>query len=195
MRKELMSALLGAALSNQVPVPQYFPPGSLNDSARLSKLREDWYSTQLQGFGEPSFVEQSKDKAAESYRFLWLRSFNDAVCIRMDILADGSGVVTKKVSGVAHGKNAGKMIVNEQVRLIKEDVTKFLAQMGKQEFWSLPTRDNRRGLDGSEWVIEGVKAGNYHVVDRWSPDKGPVRSMGTSMLELAKLKFPTREMY
>jgi len=26
------------------------------------------------------------------------------------------------------------------------------------------------GVDGARWVLEGVKNGEYHVVDRWSPE-------------------------
>jgi len=28
------------------------------------------------------------------------------------------------------------------------------------------------GLDGVQWIIEGVKNGNYHIVDHWAPRAG-----------------------
>ena len=28
------------------------------------------------------------------------------------------------------------------------------------------------GVDGAQWIFEGVKDSTYHVVDRWSPDNG-----------------------
>jgi hypothetical protein len=27
------------------------------------------------------------------------------------------------------------------------------------------------GVDGAQSIVEGVKQGKYHVVDRWSPDR------------------------
>ena len=42
----------------------------------------------------------------------------------------------------------------------------------------------------------GVKDGTYHVVDRWSPDKCEVHSLGIMMLiDLAKLKLLYQEVY
>jgi len=31
----------------------------------------------------------------------------------------------------------------------------------------MPSNDAVRGLDGDEWVIEGVSQGKYHFVERW----------------------------
>jgi hypothetical protein len=52
------------------------------------------------------------------------------------------------------------------------------------------------GLDGSQWVIEGIKNGSYHLVDRWSPKDGEVRAIGMAMMKkLAKLELPAKETY
>ena len=65
------------------------------------------------------------------------------------------------------------------------------------EFWSLPSRLNDQpGPDGSQWVIEGVKAGKYHIVDSWMPQQGPVRELGLYLaIELALLRIPKNELY
>ena len=53
-----------------------------------------------------------------------------------------------------------------------------------------------RGVDGAQWIIEGVRNGTYHVVDRWSPREGQVRALGLFMVtELAKMKFAADELY
>ena len=36
-------------------------------------------------------------------------------------------------------------------------------------FWEMPSLEDSLGFDGSDAVLEGVHAGKYHVVDRWSP--------------------------
>ena len=52
------------------------------------------------------------------------------------------------------------------------------------------------GTDGSQWIIEGVKKGQYHVVDRWMPKDGMVRELGLLLaLDFAKLNIPKNEIY
>jgi hypothetical protein len=51
-------------------------------------------------------------------------------------------------------------------------------------------------FDGAQWIVEGVKGGTYHVVDRWTPKNGPVREIGLMMLEdLAKMELSAKEVY
>ena len=44
------------------------------------------------------------------------------------------------------------------------------------------------GLDGAQWIIEGLLNGNYHIVDRWSPEEGSIRAIGLHFLKLSDLK-------
>jgi hypothetical protein len=44
-----------------------------------------------------------------------------------------------------------------------------LKLLEKSDFWNLLTEDQRRGVDGEEWLLEGAEPSKYHVVDRWSP--------------------------
>ncbi len=49
---------------------------------------------------------------------------------------------------------------------------------------------------GAQWLAEAVKDGQYKVVDRWSPEKGPIHTLGIVMLiDLAKLKLLYQEVY
>jgi hypothetical protein len=69
--------------------------------------------------------------------------------------------------------------------------------LDKLNFWKMPNPVNdQRGTDGSQWIIEGVKGGLYHVLDRWSPEKGIVRELGLILaLELAQMDIPKNEIY
>src|SRR5260370_1210391 len=74
----------------------------------------------------------------------------------------------------------------------------FVDNSNANEFWTLRGKDSSqaRGPDGSEWVIEGIKDGHYHVANRWSPENGAVRSLGLAfVLDLANLKIPSKEIY
>jgi len=73
----------------------------------------------------------------------------------------------------------------------------LLAQLRRVDFWSLPSHtDEENGADGAEWIIEGVKEGKYHVVRRWSPEKGPIRELGlVFVFGMAQMNIPKDQVY
>ncbi len=44
--------------------------------------------------------------------------------------------------------------------------------------WTLPARDPTCIADGVTWVLEAAKDGRYKLVDRQSPEEGPIRELG-----------------
>jgi hypothetical protein len=174
----------------------YFPTGALASDKRSDQFKAKWYSGQLNALEEPSLWESSKTEKNESYRFLWLRTFHNPVAIRIEISADGTSRLSKKVSTGAGGYAPGKLIQNETMVLSEEQTDWFLGKIGENTFWKLPSIQETMGLDGSQWVIEGIKNGSYHLVDRWSPKDGEVRAIGMAMMKkLAKLEQPAKETY
>jgi hypothetical protein len=175
----------------------YFPKNALSDDSWGDQFKAKWYSQELNVLEEPSLLERAKNPSFESYRFLWLRSFNHPVAIRLDMRADGIGVLTTKVASGAGGFRPGHIIENTSRPLTREQTQAFLARVQKLSFWSLPSHvDDQTGTDGSQWIVEGVKEGKYHVADRWSPDKGPVRELGINLtIGLAQMNVPKAELY
>lgn len=52
------------------------------------------------------------------------------------------------------------------------------------------------GVDGAQWIIEGVRNKTYHVVDRWSPKDGSVRALGLFIVtDLVKMKLAAKDVY
>jgi hypothetical protein len=173
---------------------QYFPKQSLDAK---SPLKNQWYTAQLIALQEPSLFALVKDPTAESYRFLWLRSFQHPVAIRLDPKPDGTSVLTTKISSGAGGFRPGDLTENTSRVLPSEETQKFLLRLNQLKFWSLPNPVNdQRGTDGSQWIIEGVKGGHYHVADRWTPTTGPVHELGELLaFDLARLKIADNEIY
>jgi len=190
----LVLTFLGTTAFSQVA---YFPKRSLDTSPNLDKLLIDSYSAQLKAFKEPSLFELSKSPTAQSYRFLWLRTFHHPIAVRLDIKADGAGILTTKVTSGAGGYEPGTLIENSKKPLTSQQTHAFLAKIQQTNFWLLPTATNdQRGNDGSQWMIEGVNAGRYHVVTRWSPKTGPIRDLGITLaIDLAGLNIPKDEFY
>ena len=176
---------------------EYFPTESVEKSEALPERERESYSEALVGFGEPSLWRLREDQRAECYRFLWLRTFDPAICVRIEISTNGLGELTKKVgTGECGFGGVGRLSLNKRKRLTNQETAKFQAQLQFYRIWAEPTLEERSGLDGARWIFEGVKAGAYHVVDRWCPENGPVRTIGLNMMiKLAKLKLLYQEVY
>ena len=159
---------------------QFFPTGTFSsNNEKLDSFKSRWYSEQLTALKEPSLFESKLDGTVQSYRFLWLRSFHPPVAIRVLIHADGSGTLVTKMADGAGGYKPGNLIVDKTEPLSADRVKKISENIRRLGYWTLPERDtNREGFDGSQWVIEGVRGGTYRLVDRWSPENGPVRELG-----------------
>ena len=194
MRRNWVFAIV-IAISVAYCQGQYFSKSSLD--SRGDDFKAQWYSSQLRALQEPSLFELAKVPDSESYRFLWLRSFNHPIAIRVDLKPDGTGVLTTKVANGAGGFRPGVLTVNTTRILTKEEVQTILLRISKFGFWQAPNPvDDQTGTDGSQWVIEGVKKGQYHVVDRWMPKSGIARELGLLLaIDLAKLDVPKDEIY
>jgi len=205
-----LAAMAVQLVSSARAIPtDYFPPGTLEETAQSSQFREQWYSDQLRSLKEPSLWELSKTQSTQTYRFLWLRSFHQPISVRLDISHDGTGVLTTKAASGQGGDKPGKLVTNKSRALTKEQTTWFLDRIEAQGFWSLPVYEKVRrgvgpngeatvevGLDGAQWILEGINEGQYHVADRWSPRNGPLRTLGMIMLfDLAKLNIPHEDVY
>lgn len=182
------TVLLPIALQAQT---RYFPPGMYD------QFVSEWYTKQLKALEEPSLWELSKTSGTQAYRFLWLRTFHHPVAIRLEINSDGTSRVTSKMASGAGGYDPGKLIQNDVATLTKERTDWFLEIIENNSFWKLPARDETRmGCDGAQWIVEGVRDGSYHLVDRWSPRDGQVHAIGMAMIkELVKLQVAAKEIY
>ena len=163
----------------------YFPEGTLGENQRSHNDYNHWFSKYLSRMQEPVLWKSNAEKE-EIYRFLWLRTFQSPVCIRINISSYSSATLTTKVTNGAGGYLPGELIQNSTVRLSENQKSKFLDTVNKNRFWTLKN-GKRSGLDGSEWVIEGLKNDEYHVTHIWSPEPNDnIREIGILMLQLSK---------
>jgi hypothetical protein len=176
----------------------YFPSHAFDTDARLNKFVNDWYSGQLCALHEPSLLTQSEIPSTQSYRFLWLRTFHHPIAVRLEVEANGTSILTTKIASGAGGYSPGHLVANTSKPLTKQQTDSFLHKINADKFWELPPvlLKERQGDDGSQWIIEGVKDGKYHLVDQWSPEQGPIHDLGTALaFELAGLQIPKAEIY
>jgi hypothetical protein len=187
----LLAATLSAAQTT------YFPNHAFDSDAGLNKLLNDWYSRQLTALHEPSLLTQSKIPSTQSYRFLWLRTFHHPVAVRLEVKADGTAILTTKIASGTGGYSPGHLVTNTSKSLTKQQADAFLHKLDADKFWNLPSPPkDADGNDGSQWIIEGVEGGKYHLATQWSPKQGPIHDLGTTLaFELADLQIPKAEIY
>jgi hypothetical protein len=178
---------------------QYFPSGVLTAKPSDETFVVGWYTQNLAALKEPSLWELSRsDPKAEAYRFLWLRSFDNPITVRLVVTANGGRLIAKRASGKA-GFQAGHLILNRETHVSKEAAQWFLDDLKQVDFWKVPAHDDGRRvvLDGAQWIVEGVKEGRYHIIDRLSPDRGdPAHTLGIAlMINLARFRLLYQEVY
>lgn len=123
-------------------------------------------NSHLTSMQEPSLWRSARK--IETYRLLWLRSFDHPMAFRLIVKADGtSELVTKKTNGEG-GHEPGALVLNKTTQIDARETRIILKALTRIGFWNLPADEGRgeRGLDGSQWIIEGVKDGKYHRIDR-----------------------------
>jgi len=191
----IAAVLLAATLSTAQT--KYFPNHAFNSDAQLNKLFNDWSSRELTALHEPSLLTESASPSARSYRFLWSRTFHHPIAVRLELKPDGTSTLTTKITTGEGGYSPGHLVTNTSKSLTKQQTDSFLHKVNADNFWSLPAvTKEQTGADGSEWIIEGVNGGKYHLATAWSPTEGPIHDLGIALaFELAGLQFPKVEIY
>lgn len=102
-------------------------------------------------------------------------------------------MLTTKITLPEFNKDPARWVENKPLN--KDLVKKFVGVLEQHKFWDLPSNNPREGADGSQWIIEGVRNGRHHVVDRWSPPSDdPIHILGLAFaVNLAELKRLPRE--
>ncbi|MCW3149329.1 hypothetical protein N8H22_12060 [Stutzerimonas stutzeri] len=146
-------------------------------------MRRRWYAGPLARLGEPS-LSCGQPLTSESYRILWLNRQAHPVAVRITHTDDIVTLDAFQLSGWG-ASDPGVPIAYSQKRLSSQDWQRLQTALQKAGFWKLPTSGNLYGIHGGQWIIEGTRHGQYHVVDRWSPAAGAYRELGDLFFDLA----------
>ena len=129
------------------------------------------YSNRLTDVGQPALCDEPIPEQTEWYSFLWVPTFEQPVFLRVDMDSDGIANFFMVVWSGHGGYEWGKPLKTER-KLTTEEQRDLFAVMADIGFWTLPSEveapQNVIVLDGTEWLIEGVKGGKCHVVTRYS---------------------------
>jgi hypothetical protein len=166
----------------------YFPPETFTSRGATSLVA--WYSSALYRLGEPPLWPPAGNE--KTFRFTHLGAFTGAKSATLTILPDGGG----KLRMVSLHESP-EQEREERLFAVPEDrVAEFLQHLERAHFWQVPAESQHRGLDGAEWIIEGVQEGKYHIAVRWcpglyehSPEDDAFAESARYLLELAGQKI------
>ena len=172
----------------------YFPKGALDPSrSKVDRILRDWYSKYLRAMMEPS-LSCGEKMDGFAYRFLWLRGFHRPIAVRIE--KNGPSVTLNAVETDGTGGSApGRIVKRTQRTLSPAEHDKFLMKLKQVGFWEMRKNQDRFGMEGAQWVLEGAENGRYEVVDRWSPSPGAYRDVCLILLEFAGIAVPPAELY
>jgi hypothetical protein len=171
----------------------FFPRGSVGEQFKhfdQDEFVRSWYSKHLRAMSEPSL--SCNPAGAETYRFLWLRTWGHPIAVRVAGLST-SGVISAVELDGAGGYGPGKILRSVNRQLSRDESDQVWAGLKAVDFWKMPSRLPKSGMDGAQWIMEGRKAEQYHVVDRWSPQEGQYREFCLLLVKLAGV-LPSEEL-
>ena len=154
------------------------------------------YGEALRTLGEPDLTKSADTRLM--YRVLWLRSFHDAIAVR--IIRDGArlSVITKQ--GPVWGHPDGRTPVrSDSTALSQLAWDNLMKRTALREFWTTEAA-GPRGVDGAEWILEARQPGRYHAVDWWSPQsedgvEGGYRRLVLEILSLGRVCIKPDALY
>ena len=155
-------------------------------------LHHNWLAL-LQSFSE---TELAAPPGGRSYRFLDFPSFSPWVSIRLDVRADGSGMLTtswtdhnlEKGQSHAGGSSAGIPVQ------VVAGVERSIAESSFERLVADPSALQTKMVctDGADWVFEAQVKDRYRYVARHScdPDEADILAIGRILVDLARTATP-----
>jgi hypothetical protein len=151
-----------------------------------------WYSKHLKALQEPILYNQSNGERV--FRFTWLRSFHNPIAIRIE-KNDEKVMLYWKLTDGEGGYEPGKLLIDKSKELSIVEWNKFNTQLEKLNYWNLKTKDEEAlGVDGAQWILEGIKKDTYQVVDRWTSESD-FKECCLYLLSLTDLNITEEEIY
>jgi len=150
---------------------------ALLSKAPVSKFEKAWYAEHLAAMREPEL----STRTAETYRFLWLRSFDPPVVVRVDAMSEGGSLIAKVLSGQG-GYWPGGLCTRVARAISAAELDEIRSCVRGAQTFAVP-RDGV-SFDGSEWIMEATVP-SYTLIHQQTPRGGAIQDCGLKFLKLA----------
>ena len=175
MNAVLLVPILWCALTRAFTDGPYFPIKTKAAAEGVTAFEAQWYGKSLERMNEPRLRDVAKDVNAEVYRMMILPTWGNPIVVRIHRHEKLYSLSARRLDGQG-GYDPGKLVETKDIDLSTNDSKALEALIQNLNFFQLSTSDDVGGLDGDEWILEGVSQGKYHLVQRWcapsyNPDK------------------------
>jgi hypothetical protein len=163
--------VVSVGMKREVVLKLELTPPILYDIQSYATLDLYSYDKLLGVFKEASLCHEQVKGKLQSYRFLWLPTFDHPVLMRVDFGEDGHGILRTKILSGKGGYGLGKVATDTTRRLSHDQEYELVTTLADIGFWTLPARveiPNHLLVDGTLWFVEGVRNGECHIVERVS---------------------------
>jgi len=166
------------SLSEADCIPKYFPVSS-------SANKEAWNSV-LDRFQEMPF-DELPSCVDEGYRLIWIPTFHAPLSARIWRSREKQFLATKQLDGRG-GYGMGQLASQNIPSLSDDEWNEFMHLLRQSGYWDLPSNDDSLPpFDGATWIIEGIRNGKHHQVNRRSPSS-EFREACVYLVKLSGLK-------
>jgi hypothetical protein len=192
--KAIYPALIASlVLSQAATTTSYFPIRMNSASEGITAFEAKWYGKSLARMKEPPLPEAAKDGNLVIFRLTILPTWGNPITVRVQEQTPTYELFARRLDGMG-GYDPGKLVEAKEVMLSPDDSERFNTLIERLNFYQMPSEEVDRangktiGLDGDEWILEGVSRGRYHVIERWCASSFDVKKRGLRPF-LALCKF------
>jgi len=155
------SSLRQLRIANARFLKSYFPPKVF--TSRAGAFLANWYSSELYALDEAPLWPPAANQHV--YRFTALPSMSFNLSVMLTVSAHDGGVIR-----VQTGDHMGFLSRERTLTITPQQTNDLLTLIGQADFWRMPAEIDRRSLWDAEFIMEGVRDGQYHVVTRQGPE-------------------------
>lgn len=170
MKTVLLVLTLFSAATLSFTQDSYFPIKTKAGAEGVTAFEAKWYGNSLERMNEPRLPEMAKDVNAEVYRLMILPKWGNSIVVRVQRHGELYSLSARRLDGLA-GYDPGKLVESKDIELDADNSKTLEVLVQNLNFFQLSSDDSLGagviGLDGEEWIIEGLSHGTYHVIHRW----------------------------
>jgi hypothetical protein len=163
---------------------------SRRDFPVLDRWAREWYSEAVASVGDGALPATRGDGLA--VRFIYLKgTYPNALVTITGTPRDRLNLTASKIDDSI----APDQVDRVERTLSAAEANELARFLVKSELLAVPAKvcDDLNGADGSQWITEISAGGDYHYVDRWSPQDGVSHDFGVFMLGLTRWQFEDLE--
>lgn len=147
----------------------------------------------LQKVDEPCLYNQHNGESSEIFRFTWLRTFHNPICLRLEKTNESHMLYWKLMDG-AGGYDYGKLKTSESKKISNAEWNLFNDLFNAIKISELPNRSYYPMTDGASWTIEYRTPDLFKAHDTNIPSE-KIIDCCKYLLKLTNVKIDEKNVY